>query len=563
MIQWWDSIAKVSNLSFEDQLEKWFYKEPTYGQLLSGDAAMFANFQENVRCIYMDPVSGIAQVDCRTISPSKDLYFLFYSEERGRLVIWGGLAYKDLMTLRPPGVVRKNEDLLWQHDKKTRCRSLASKVPDDDGDTIVVGWSKRDLFILPIVTCVDANQQVTGELFDMALNRLEWYYDPNAPLFPNGPLEHAIFLICATLARVIPKRETALAYQVHRMDRERWLFDQRIAPFLGSEKAILSLLKHNASFWSRHFVCRVVAPDAEDEQAFVRVFPGCAGKIPEIWIEIPVWEAPSPAMIAEFPMHPGGLFHMPFHPLWVSTWIWEAHVLPEAQRNFTDGHPICADKVEGPFGAFFQEAVLYVDELRNRLLLLQTTASHQKLHHHSDVIPIADMEDLFSVAPPCVQHVAMKQRRFPLNMERFHLTRILMGAGVPMNTMMRLYDRLNTQYSRGQPQSLEKRYNVEASAKSLEDKDPVWCTALINSAIYRRGSEGMFCPMATQAGAPPPPPKSDLQAAGKFAFEVRCRCVAAMAPDRPSHWKPWATPEQAMREGMKKRKMLHHQKGSL
>jgi hypothetical protein len=150
----------------------------------------------------------------------------------------------------------------------------------------------------------------------------------------------------------------------------------------------------------------------------------------------------------------------------------------------------------------------------------------------------------------------MKQRRFPLNMERFHLTRILMGAGVPMNTMVRLYDRLNTQYSRGQPQSLEKRYNVEASAKSLEDKDPVWCTALINSAVYRKGSEGMFCPVATQAGAPSPPPKSDLQAASKFAFEVRCRCVAAMAPDRPQHWKPWATPEQAMREGM-------HQKGSL
>lgn len=553
MLQWWDRIPLPASGSYEIALEEWFYRTPSHGELLAGDWAMDAQFNEHVRCIYMDPASGIAQVDCRFISPMKDRFFLFYSEERGHLVIWGGLTFRDLMALTPPGVVRKNEDLLWQPANRTRCRSLA--VVPDLGDS-AAPFKKSDwepfFFHLPVVDCVDKEQQLTGQVFEVALARLEWYYRESvaAPVFAHGPLEQASFLLCATLAHAIEKREDALEYQVTRLRRERQLFEKRMEPFLGSEKGFLSLLKHNALFWARHFYCKVVAPEPEDEQALLRVMPQQTN-IPILWIRIPLWEAPCPVMASEFPLHNEGFVHMPCHPPWLVTWIWESIILPEAQRNFTTGVPLQLPAGGGAFVDFFRHASLYLPQLREQERMSKRKISNPPLVVVPQVvIPIADMEDLLQVAPPCVRRTVVEQPRFPLNMERYHLTRILFGAGVSMATMVSLYERLNDQYARGQPQPLQKRFSVEGTVKAVEKKDPVWCTALINNAF--RHSEGMECPLAHNLQGLPPRVERDELSMNRFAFEVKQRCTAMHTPGRPTHWKPWATPEQAMREAMKR-----------
>lgn len=556
MLQWWDRIPlPPAGVTYEDALEEWFYRTPSHGELLAGDWAMTARFKENVRCIYMmDPANGIAQVDCRFIYPTKDRFFLFYSEERGHLVIWGGLTFRDLMALNPPGVVRKNEDLLWQPANRTRCRSLA--VVASDLEESAVPFKKADwepfFFHLPLADCVDREQQLTGEVFEVALARLEWYYRESvaAPIFAHGPLEQASFLLCATLAHAIAKREDALEYQVTRLRRERQLFDKRMEPFLGSEKGLLSLLKHNALFWQRHFYCKVVAPEAEDEQAFLRVMPRQIDEI-KIWIRIPLWEVPCPIMASEFPIHNGGVIHMPCHPPWIVAWIWESLILPEAQRNFTNGVPLQLT-AGGVFEDFFRHAALYLPQLRVEEQEAKRRKPTAGATTTTIAIPIADMEDLLQAAPPCVRRTVSEQPRFPLNMERYHLTRILFGAGVSMATMVSLYERLNDQYARGQPQPLQKRFSVEGTVKAVEKKDPVWCTALINNAF--RHSEGMECPLAHSLQGLPPRVERDELSMNRFAFEVKQRCTAMHTPGRPTHWKPWATPEQAMREAMKRLK---------
>jgi hypothetical protein len=255
--------------------------------------------------------------------------------ERGHLVVWGGLTCRDLMTLRPPGVVRRNEDLLWQPANKTRCRSLATAPPPPPEPVA----EKKHFFSFPVVDCmVEMDSILTGRVFEVALARLEWYYDSNHgktvkwdPTIAGDP-ELASFLLCATLAHAIPQRETALDYQVHRLARERQLFDQRMAPFLQSEKSICTLLKHNAQFWQRHFFCNIVAPEPEDEQAFLRVVESSAA-VPRLWIQISLWEAPCAQVAREFPLHAGGVIHLPCHPPWIATWIWESHVLPEARSR--------------------------------------------------------------------------------------------------------------------------------------------------------------------------------------------------------------------------------------
>lgn len=375
MLQWWDRIPLPNTVMFshETMLCEWFYRPPSRGELLSGDWSMDANFQEHVRCIYMDPNTGIAQVDCRTVSPTRDRFFLFYSEERGHLVIWGGLTCHDLLALRPPGVVRRNEDLLWQPANRTRCRSLAT-VPVLQEPLLQEQPLK--FFQLPVADCADKDQHLTAQVFDVALSRLEWYYDADDGVGKKVPWnqagggdpELASFLLCAMLAHAIPQREAALEYQLHRLARERELFDIRMAPFLQSEKAMATLLmKHNPRFWERHFICKLVAPEPEDEQALLRTRNASVSVT--LWIRIPFWEAPCVEVAREFPLHPGGFIHLPCHPPWVATWIWESHVLPEAQRHFTttttSGKGTTAPSGT-PFGDFFQEAILYLPELKER-----------------------------------------------------------------------------------------------------------------------------------------------------------------------------------------------------
>jgi hypothetical protein len=139
-------------------------------------------------------------------------------------------------------------------------------------------------------------------------------------------------------------------------------------------------------------------------------------------------------------------------------------------------------------------------------------------------------------------------------MERFRLTRILMGAGVSMDTMVKLYERLNDQHIRDKPQTLKQRFDVEGTAKWWGKKDPVWCTSLINTTLQGFDGGNMGCPLVrreAQVLGPPPSPKADELTLAKYSYQVRQRCTACHTPGRPEHWKPWSTPEQAMREAYK------------
>lgn len=559
MMQWWDRIPIVPGKDIIDMLREWFHREPVHGDYLSGDWDMGAKFDDNVRCVVMDSNSGIAQVDCRIISPIRNTYFLFYSLERGHLVIWGGLTCQELLAMKPAGVVRRDEDLLWQPSSKTRCRSLAVPPMDDDDEDDdefdKTNW-RNSWFQFPLPLCVTGAataECLTAEVFEVALCRLEWYYaddDDYETPFPIGWLEQGSFLLCATLVHTLSNKYVALAYQLHRMTRERQLFDQRIAPFLESEKAMLSLLKHNGAFWSLYILPRIVSPDPEDEQAFFRCCYGlsAAATIPIIWIRIPLWEAPFMHVATEFPLHEGGVIYMPCYPPWVAKWIWESHVLPEAQRNFSDSKLI-KDAPE-PFGYFFEHTALYLEMLqeRRRSSIEKKKKKEKNRRFTGDsggTKPlIQDIEDIFRSAPPCVTFL-LKQKRFPLNMERLDLTRIFMGAGVQVSTMTLLYERLNLQHPRGDPQPLNKRFNVEVTIECLKDKDPIWCTTLIKKAISGKG-EGMRCPLVQRSKVPA---RTDELAMAKFVYEIRQQCTACHAPTRPVHWKPWATPEHAMREG--------------
>ena len=568
-------------------IRKWFFTPPTPAEDAAGDFPVEVNFEAHVRCVEMPPGTHyVAQVDPATISPSGDRYFIFYTVERDHVMVWGGLTGTALLALHEPGLVRRDEDLLWQPANVSRCRGQASRlVPLEPRRPL--SQLNPHLFLLPVFDEDDPahSEEIGADVFDAFYARLRWLSCPTTKLRPfrcgttiwDHMLEKASFLLCATVTPYLSSGDAAIAYETRRMDRERWLFMQRMEPFMESERALLWLLAHNKGLWA-WLKKRVVVRCPEDEQAFVRLMREHNtphAEVPTMWFAVPIWEAPLRRVAQEFPLHAGGVIHMPCYTQWVATWLWDAHVLAPVQRHFSSicqRIPLPLPPSPDLLGDVLRDAVAFVSgaeqengvaEATQRAREKNNPKGEWQEHERPQVtVHVQDIEDIWKAAPPCVKMYREARGRFPTNMERVDLTQVLRRAflplGIPEAWIERFYELLNNRFPRDN-QTLKQRYQIEGTIKSWKAKenpqDPregaIWCRSLINRTVNRKDVERMACPVAAhmirlRGGARP-----DITEVDEFSWRVRQECCAQTLPTRPQHWNPWKSPHMAMEEALK------------
>lgn len=553
-------------------LQQWWYSDPTPAQLKRGDMACDNNFHKNVVCCQFEHGQDSVQLYVPGIRPSHHLYFLFYSiESHGAVVVvWGGLPVA--LVLQHNGLIRRLEHLVWSSPDLVRCRALARSIEPTITTTnaAAADW-KQHYFALPLLGAEFQNarensQPTTGLLFDAFMARLHWFANRPGVLLPvhHHLADKGAFVLCATLTRELP-RAMALSFEKARVSREEALFYQRATSFMAAgvgELPILGLFQYNAGFW-QWFQKRIVSPTPEDEQAWTRNVPGI---MPTIWFSVPFWQWID--CIADWPIHSGGIIHMPVYGPWVFPWIWQSLIQPEAQRHFGAGFQTS----ENGLKAMLEELRMWPEVMKwaQRATPMPVArarpsgapeSAERALPPPLDDGGGVDLEDLgefWSVMPPCLR--ALKsQRRFPLNMERFYLTQILRRAGLSLESIVSFYEMLNDAYPKPKPVPLSQRYSVEAGIEDWQGKEAgnpesgiIYCSQFVHAALDNRGE--FHCPYAAAAQQ-----QSPNMSREEVVGRCRQQCVAesGLASERrkQSTWKPWATPAAAMEEGIKNQQM--------
>lgn len=556
----WASINLKDGQTALEAIEQWFYTETPAG-IVRGDVAVDDNFRENAMCVLMDHGSGEARMDTTNVRPSVHRYFVFYSQAfapAGPLHIWGGLTVDHLLPIlyQSGGVVHRDRDLVWQPEERTRCRSVLRRPP-------ILSSSQFDtslLWLFPLLGSQfqDAshnNHALTGEVFNVLLARLEFFASPRGS-FPAGScleehlLDKASYLLAANLTRELYPQEAALAYEQKRKERERLLYWERWAPFLeAGELPLLQLLQHNAGLW-QWLMARMVAPTPEDEQAWC--YTGHNPEtIPTIWFALPCVQI----TLSHFPIHAGGLVHVPAYAHWIAAWIWDGLVVPEAQRHFAQA-PI-------PKQSSMLHRVGVLEEAKSWALRAQVPRTHASTTttnvgmstpplDEGGGIDIEDLGDMWHVLPPCIRRIR-QQKRFFLDGERRFIVQVMRLGGLSLESILEFFEELNNRYPKlPKPVTLQRRFNVEESLKGWKKRpdngQQIWCTSLVNNALDKGGGPGhLVCPYALDAPSPP----------DRAVFTGRCRerCVAesgCAGPKRKDHWKPWAAPAMALKEALEK-----------
>jgi hypothetical protein len=557
----------------EGALESWFYSPETPAQRERGDMACDDNFAENAVCVEMDPVTFVAQLDVTRIRPSQQRYFVFYSQIPGTqtLEVWGGLCVETVLARR--GLILRDEDLLRKPPQETRCRSMLTRPPGADRTPQDLSLWKTHYFLFPLANSMfqddgyDSTTFVTGYVFDVFFKRLESYTVPvqASAAFPAGStleerlLDKGSFILCATLTRELYPPELALSYEKTRMERERILYWHRWAPFLNNhtdELPLLGLLQYNTGLW-RWLLENVTEPDPEDEQAWFRTNGGAAA-MPTLWFQIPCWQVPLALKMVrqEFPIHSGGIVHMPAYAPWIAHWIWDALVVPEAQRKYAMA-PISKEHSLLHCLGMLEEARSWARRAKypnaastGGVVPRAATVAPPPALDEGGGVDIEDLHALWDVLPPCIRRIR-DERRFPRNLERMVLAQAMRMGGLSLPSILYFFEKLNNKWPKPRPEPLSKRFDVESCLTWWREKDtddPIWCSSLVNNALDKGPNAGvMVCPYAAAAGG------GDDRA--QLTGRCREQCVAESglaSARRQPHWKPWATVSGAIKEGVER-----------
>lgn len=566
MLKPWATVTKATGQTPHQALEQWFFEDPAPAQMERGDIAVDDNFSENAVCVRIDHGSGEAYIDPSTVRPSMQRYFVFYSQTfppNGPLYIWGGLAVDDLLPIlyQSGGVVHRDRDLVGQPEERTRCRSVLRRPP-----TSLPLPQQQELWLFPLLgsefqDAFHNSVNVTGQVFEVFLARLEFFASPRGFFSAGSHLEQhlldkASYLLAANLHRELYPREVALAYEQKRKERERLLYWERWAPFMeAGELALLQLLQYNAGLW-QWLTKRVVVPTPEDEQAWCR-----SGKssetIPTIWFALPCVQLP----LSDFPVHAGGVLHVPAHASRIALWVWNGLIVPEAQRHFAQA-PIPKQSSMLHRVGILEEAkswALRAQVPRNRFAHSSSAGGFSMDTPPMDEgggVDIEELDQIWGALPPCIRRIR-GQKRFPLDGERGFIVQVMRLGGLSLESILEFFEELNNSYPKlPKPVTLQRRFGVEESLKGWkkrpENGQQIWCTSFVNNALDKGGGPGhLACPYALES---PNPPRNQEDRA-VFTGHCREQCVATSGcagPKRKDHWKPWATPASALKEALER-----------
>jgi hypothetical protein len=468
--------------TIREAIKRWFNMAPP-----DEDPTRFDSY---VRCIPLKSVVvDQVTVDTASLHPITDAFLIFYHYDRVLSII-GGVPYKMMMQL---GGSIKMGELRTFHNRNFEIpyRSRREGVGAGAGGEAEIYWPHWSGDIIEYATFVGHN--ISLEAFS---EKLQWYRTCDTVQKPvnlvfssnhqeNGPsfaiLDKATSMMARLLAdsiqftpssllrgSPIDPRILRMRFDTMRWDAEYHWFKSKMSR-LTTEQSLINFFKFNHI---RGDALCLVAGTPLDHQMCFAARGDTAPYPPDIFLNVPVEELPEESLKG-LPIYQGGFVHLPFYWDIVTEWLWNKYMI-ENQRHYTR----CKSyKVEvpllGEWIAAEQRIMLKylaanpvrpqppgnakiarpgtTKTFRPKLTLLDKPSAA-----HFD-----DIEDLWTVMPPCLLQLKTNQR-FPKNAERLRFVGILFAAGISVDSIRNLLDDMNNQYPKEEGhQELHKRFPLD------------------------------------------------------------------------------------------------------
>jgi hypothetical protein len=452
------------------------------------------------------------------LSPLSDALIIFYhyAASRSILHILGSLTYDEAINEKQPLLV----DVMQR-------RSRAFFPPYENP----APSSKPSLFYWPI-RFHEPDEYVA--FLAAAPFKREDAMEYMAWLRQKSPLPPSHSLVAARMfARHVgwqiqdshPRFETAkfrLRYEQIRTTRESGLLAQQLEQF-KTEDDLIQLFAHNHL---RHALQAQTGDFIVDGTPLdKRCFYERHGKTeqgayePTIYFNVPMEEYPFPNIL---PVYEGGRVHVPCFWKDVIPWLMCKYEIQHHVEFYTrpvgvkppvnewirdecrwmvrylrteDGGGRAVFKGERFAGHMTREGVLIIrgsgggtggaGAKRERSKMTEIDANHGE--------NVADMEDFWSLQPPCFLQLR-ENKRFPKHMERLRWIPSLWEAGIAADTILNVLEDLHLRYpNSGGGQKLQQRFDAEALIKA--GQGPTWCKNIITTTLQAQANENVIrCP---------------------------------------------------------------------
>ena len=429
-----------------------------------GDVALHP-FEENVVPIpVVQNYTGYAEISLSHLNPYCCSFFIFYTYSKNDITVLGGLTWAKMFELGGSVLLTPDGEKLVQNRAFPLVYEAPFKTPALSPSGSPQWWIPVDLPRTPGYV-----NQIEGTMDDIIL-RLLWMlgrrqYVPNRE-DSVSPLALGIFEC------TIKDAEKRAAFHLLRMTKEKMCFDEHLQG-LGEEDWIRLFEYNGLSEYMKEAM--IDKPTNEDLYAFWRRSETKVSQSPPTRIfKVPLEECPP--SLRNMPIYSYGLVHLTYKEL--HPWLWHVFVT-QSQKLAVKKWDYYAeeDRWLQPLHDIFDKVSF--QEIK--------TISKYKWENDKLVALDADIEDILSVAPPCVAN-CMSAQRFPSYDQRLRLLPILQTAGVSKERVVGWFERKNAAFPKSGHTTTKSRFDYDSLWNAK--RGPTYC-----GNIVRDGSpNNLQCP---------------------------------------------------------------------
>jgi hypothetical protein len=460
-------------------LRRW-YLETSEEQERRGDVSLHPFDGNVVPIVCVKGYAGELVVPLSQMNPYQSSFFLFYSYSDFDICVWGGLSWKKMYELGgrispiSKDLIRNRAfPLVYENLFETQS-TLHSK------DQSQWWWIPLDLPRTPGFV-----NQVNATMDDIN-NRLRWILDSNnrsrrskrsGSISSSFPQENSVSpLALGIFECTIENAEKRMAFHEIRMRREQTVFEKELMNL--SEQEYLELFRFNGLEQYMQ-EAMVKTPTQKDLYSFWCRYSNLSPPTPPpptVVFRVPLEEYPF--SMNQMPVYSYGLVHLTYKEL--STWLWNLFVL-QSQK-------LAVRKCD-----FYREEDRWLIPLHTILSKsdFNSSSSYSSSFDSSNtnVLENIDIEDILSVAPPCVSN-CISAPRFPPHVQRKRLLPILQTAGVSRELVFEWFEKKNSAYPKPESKNMGAKARFDYEALWKAKRGPTHC----NNIVREQGHDTLRCP---------------------------------------------------------------------
>jgi hypothetical protein len=530
------------------ELRNW-YNTSSVADTHRGDMAC-ASF-EYVACIEYrssSPNDHMVRLNMLEWDPYKSAWFLFYTRAENVIRVLGGIGFWDLYNLRGVvemgDMVRSRAFLLpWDTLEEEQEEEEEEEEEDDHHFYLPCMFPEQkellgDIVMDPAIIVADRVRWILKCEAALCQEELWASWEDGAPAHPNGPeVEFGAVFMASLLGNVLdrldPERGGASRkrYEKAFLFAEHALFMYRMTRYFStSNDDVMRLFAFNGL---GDYMKTIVAEGSPaDNQAYALRFP--TAPKPKWYYQVPVEDVPL-EVASTLPSHTNGTVCITIKDL--PAWIWTKFILARihartrmmgdllsggggggGHRSVVESHLesiavgiVCPHFVANPHAAAWRA------KRRRKMVANPVSQRENQRQRLEDVDPgkgfqVADIEDMFNAAPPCLRSVIKGNGRFPRHMERLRLTQVLQSAEVSYASAVNFFERMNDRYPHPTKNYRDARARFDYDRAWKENQGPSYCGNLIRNAVNRRGEDVLKCPFVDKLPGPPVRPGQSYDA---------------------------------------------------